>query len=120
MGYVKTYRLSKNVMNPAQVEFLTQTSLGGSASTLNWTYSASASGRTVRIPCKANTQYRIKPYGDALNTSIWRIATCNTDDVPNGTVGPTTVPVQTIAAATEAPTGGTYMWTGSDVKYIVM
>lgn len=118
MGYVKTYRLSKNVMNPAQVEFLTQTSLGGSASTLNWTYSASASGRTVRIPVKSGTQYRIKPYGDALNSTIWRIATCNTDDVPNATT--TTVPVQTVAAATEAPAIGTYVWTGSDVKYIVM
>lgn len=105
-------------MNPAQVEFYTQTSLGGSTTTLQWTYSASASGRTIRIPVKSGTQYRIKPYGDALNSTIWRIATCNTDDVP--TASATNVPVQTVASATEAPTGGTYVWTGSDVKYLVM
>ena len=60
MGYVKTYRNSKNVMNPAEVNFYPQTSLG-STTTLIWNYSASASGRTVRIPVKPSTQYIIKP-----------------------------------------------------------
>lgn len=119
MGYVKTYRLSKNVMNPAEVNFYPQTSLGNSA-VLVWTYSSSASGRTVRIPVKPSTQYIVKPYGDAASSTIWRIATCNSEDIPNGTVGPTTVDVRTIVSATEAPANGTYIWTGNDVKYIVM
>ncbi len=119
MGYIKTYRNSKNVMNPAEVNFYSQTSLGAST-TLVWTYSSTASGRTVRIPVKPNTQYIVKPYGDAVSSTIWRIATCNSEDIPNGTVGPTTVDVRTIVSSTSAPANGTYLWTDNDVKYIVM
>lgn len=119
MGYVKTYRLSKNVINPAEVGIYPQTSLGNSL-TLVWTYSSSASGRVIRIPCKPNTQYIIKPYGDALSSTIWRIATTTSEDIPNGTTGPTTVDVQTIASLSAAPAKGTYFWTGGSVKYIVM
>ena len=117
MGYVKTYRNSKNIMNPAEVEFFTQTTLGTGVS-LNWTYSATSSGRTIRIPVSPATQYRIKPYGDALSSSIWRIATYAVDDVPTENVP--SVPVQTVATSTTAPAAGTYVWTGSAVKYIVM
>lgn len=119
MGYVKTYRNSKNVMNPAEVGIYSQTSLGNTA-TLSWVYSSTSSGRTVRIPCKAGTRYIIKPYGDALSSSIWRIATTSSDDIPNGTTGPSTVPVQTIVSSNTPPINGTYMWTGSSVKYIVV
>lgn len=117
MGYVKTYRNSKNKMNPTEVELLSNTSLGASP-TLQWTYSATASGRTVRIPCKAGTQYILKPYGDALSSTIWRIATCTVDDVP--TAGEPSVPVSTIISSSSVPANGTYMWTGSSVKYIIM
>lgn len=117
MGYVKTYRNSKNVMNPAEVNFYPQTSLG-STTTLIWNYSASASGRTVRIPVKPSTQYIIKPYGDATTSTIWRIATCDVEDVP--TASTISVPVQTVANSAIAPANGTYLWTGSNVKYIVM
>ena len=117
MGYVKTYRLSKNVMNPAEVEFFTQTTLGNGVA-LNWAYSSTSSGRTIRIPVSPATQYRIKPYGDALSSSIWRIATCAVDYVPSEDV--ISVPVQTVVSSSTAPAGGTYVWTGSNVKYLVM
>lgn len=117
MGYIKTYRNSKNKINPSEVDLLSNTSLGATV-TLQWTYNASSSGRTIRIPCKANTQYIIKPYGDALSSTIWRIATCTVDDVPTASVSP--VPVQTIVSSNTPPINGTYMWTGSAVKYIVV
>lgn len=117
MGYIKTYRNSKNKINPTEVDLLSNTSLGAST-TLQWTYSATASGRTIRIPCKSGTQYRIKPYGDALSSSIWRIATCTVDDVPTASV--TSVPVTTIVSSDSVPAAGTYLWTGSSVKYIIM
>ena len=117
MGYAKTYRLSKNKMNPAEVTFYSQTSLGTSA-TLSWVYSSTSSGRTVRIPVKPSTQYRIKPYGDALSSVIWRIATCAVDDYP--TENQTVVPVQTVVSSTAVPVAGTYVWTGSNVKYLIM
>lgn len=118
MGYVKTYRLSKNKLNPAEVGIYPQTSLGNSAA-LVWTYSSTASGKTVRIPCKANTQYIVKPYGDALSGNIWRICTCSSDDIPSSS-GPTTVDVRTIVSSNTPPEKGTYLWTGSDIKYIVL
>ena len=119
MGYVKTYRLSKNKLNPAEVNLYSQTSLGNSV-VLVWTYSSTAGGRTIRIPVKPSTQYIVKPYGDAASSTIWRIATTTSEDIPNGTTGPTTVDVQTIASSSSAPEKGTYFWTGSDVKYIIM
>lgn len=118
MGYVKTYRNSKNVMNPAEVDLLPNTTLLGTSTTLNWNYSASASGRTIRIPCKPSTQYIVKPYGNALSSTIWRIATCIVDDVPTASV--TSVPVFTIISSDNVPSNGTYMWTGSSIKYIIM
>ena len=117
MGYVKTYRLSKNKINPAEVDLISNTSLGPGP-TLSWTYSATASGRTIRIPVKPSTQYIIKPYGDATSSTIWRIATTNSELYP--TASATSIDVSTIAVPTEAPANGTYMWTGSSVKYIVM
>lgn len=117
MGLVKTYRNSKNKMDPAEVEFYTQTTLG-SSTTLSWSYSSTASGKTIRIPVKPSTQYRIKPYGVALSSTFWRIATCTTDDVPTASVP--TIPVQTVVSSTVAPGAGTYVWTGSAVKYLIM
>ena len=117
MGYVKTYRNSKNIMNPATVEFYTQTSLGSSTA-LSWVYSLSASGRVIRIPCRSNTQYVIKPYGDALAANIWRVGTVITSNVP--TPDATVVPVNTIANSDTPPAKGTYLWTGNNIQYIVL
>lgn len=117
MGYIKTYRNSKNKINPATVEFYPQTSLGSSTA-LSWVYSSSASGRVVRIPCSSNTQYILKPYGDALAGNFWRIGTVNSSAVPNP--DSTVVAVNTIANSDTPPVKGTYFWTGNDIQYIVL
>lgn len=117
MGYVKTYRNSKNVMDPATVGIYIQTSLGSSAA-LSWVYSSSASGKVIRIPCSGNTRYVLKPYGDALASNIWRIGTVTTDDVP--TPDTTVIPVTTIVSSSTPPTNGTSFLTASNIKYIVL
>lgn len=117
MGYIKTYRNSKNIMNPATVGIYSQTSLGSSTA-LSWVYSSTAGGRVIRIPCLGNTQYVLKPYGNALAGNIWRVGTVTTDDVPNADT--TVVAVTTVISTSTPPANGTYFLTGRYVKYIVL
>ena len=124
MGYVKTYRNSKNLINPENVYRLDYSSLSPASSAYepgeNWRYSPGAAtpGCCYRIPVKPSTTYTLQYYDDSDSpTIIWRISETDSSNIPTAQIP---VPCTKIVYEEQAPTDGSTFTTSADTNYLVI
>ena len=111
MGYVKTYRNSKNLFNKQNAEIYEATNVDAD---LNKWNKYSGTGKTIRIAVSPSTTYSIS-IDSSIETAVFRVLLVATNETPDfGT------PVLgTTAVASSADNTGTFT-TAADTQYIVM
>lgn len=111
MGYVKTYRNSKNIFDKTNADVYEQTNIVVADSQWN---KYTGTGKTIRIPVSASTQYSIS-IDSAIETSVFRVLAITTDDIPvigTGVYGTVLVSLSSDNTATFTTTGST--------KYVIL
>lgn len=78
MGYVKTYRNSKNLFDKSNADIYDSTLIDTGSSKWN---KYDGTGKTVRIPVSPSTNYAIS-IDLAIETSVFRVLAVSTSDVP--------------------------------------
>lgn len=88
MGYVKTYRNSKNLFDKNNADVYNKVFI--SIVNSNWSIT-SGDGKTVRIPINPSTTYSIS-IDSSIESNIFRVLSVSTNDIPiadspvNGTI----------------------------------
>lgn len=109
MGYVKTYRNSKNLFDKTNADVYEQANITN-AQWVKYT----GTGKTIRIPVSEITEYSVS-IDSAIETSVFRILAITTDDIP--VIG---TPVDgTILTSSSADNTATFTTTVS-TKYIIL
>ena len=109
MGYVKTYRTSKNLFDKSNADIYEQTVIQSS----QW-QKYSGTGKTIRIAIDELTTYSISIDSD-IDTSIFRILSINTDTIP---ISGTPVSGTTLISTSDDNTAT--FTTGENDKYIIV
>lgn len=111
MGYVKTYRNSKNLFDKTNADVYESTNIVVAENQWN---KYTGSGKTVRIPVSASTTYSIS-IDSAIETSVFRVLAISSEDIP--VVGSPVYGTNLIT--TSADNTGTFTTTAS-TKYIIL
>ena len=111
MGYVKTYRNSKNLFDKTGADVYESTNIVVADNQWN---KYTGTGKTVRIPVSASTTYSIS-INAAIETSVFRVLAISSEDVP--AVGSPVYGTNLITSS--ADNTGTFTTTAS-TKYIIL
>ena len=111
MGYVKTYRNSKNLFDKTNADVYENTNIVVADSQWN---KYTGTGKTIRIAVSASTQYSVS-IDSAIETSVFRVLAIATDDIPvigTGVYG-------TVLVLSSSDNTATFTTTGS-TKYVIL
>ena len=111
MGYVKTYRNSKNLFDKTGADVYESTNIVVADNQWN---KYTGTGKTVRIPVSASTTYSISINAD-IETSVFRVLAISSEDIP--AVGSPVYGTNLVTSS--ADNTGTFTTTGS-TKYIIL
>lgn len=111
MGYVKTYRNSKNLFDKTGADVYESTNIVVADSQWN---KYTGTGKTVRISVSASTTYSIS-INSAIETSVFRVLAISSEDVP--AVGSPVYGTNLITSS--ADNTATFTTTGT-TKYIIL
>lgn len=111
MGYVKTYRNSKNIFNKQNADIYESSNVDSVIETWN---KYTGTGKTVRIAVSPSTNYAIS-IDSNIETTVFRVLELNTNNVP--VIGTPVTGHSLVASSSDNTATFT---TAADTEYIVM